>query len=263
MLDIALEAVKMVRPYTVTAFESAKSFYIKDDKSLMTHTDLIVEKKIRQFLMSRNPDIKIMGEEFDLENHDFFTTGWLIDPIDGTRAFLYGVPLFSTLLSYVVNNEPIIGVVSFPGLNQIIYALKDGGCWFQNGDEKPIRVRTESNKVTLANAVVSVSGIHSTTFDSREGTKAYHLSKVITSARDTIFINDSYQHIMVAMGRIDAAIDTLMKPWDIAALIPCMKEAGVVCANINGTDNNLLYGGNLLTASSQSLLDELVVHLNE
>ncbi|MDH8147129.1 inositol monophosphatase family protein [Klebsiella pneumoniae] len=75
-------------------------------------------------------------------------------------------------------------------------------------------------------------------------------------------INDCYQHVMVAMGRIDAAIDTLMKPWDIAALIPCMREAGVACANINGIDTNLLYGGSLLTASSQSLLNELVVHLN-
>ncbi|OOE96255.1 histidinol-phosphate aminotransferase [Salinivibrio sp. MA351] len=263
MLDIALEAIKMVRPYTVKAFESAKSFDIKADKSLVTQTDLFVEREIRQFLMSKNPGIKIMGEEFGSKSHERFTTGWVIDPIDGTRAFLYGVPLFSTLISYVENNEPIIGVISFPALNQIIYASKNGGCWLQNGDEKPVRVcAVPAKKINLANAVVSVSGIHSTTFDSREGTKAYHLSKVVNSARDTVFINDCYQHVMVAMGRIDAAIDTLMKPWDIAALIPCMREAGVACANINDIDTNLLYGGSLLTASSQSLMDELVVHLN-
>ena len=263
MLDIALEAVKMIRPHTIEAFKSAKTFDIKADNSLVTQTDLFVEKEIRNFLMSKCPDIEIMGEEFGSKNHERFTTGWVIDPIDGTRAFLYGVPLFSTLISYVENNEPIIGVISFPALNQIIYASKNCGCWLKNGDKKTVRVWAGSTKnINLASAVVSISGIHSTTFDSREGIKAYHLSKVVNLARDTVFINDCYQHVMVAMGRIDAAIDTLMKPWDIAALIPCMKEAGVTCANINGIDTNLLYGGSLLTTSSQSLLDELVVHLN-
>nr|WP_242507665.1 inositol monophosphatase family protein [Serratia proteamaculans] len=75
-------------------------------------------------------------------------------------------------MSYVENNEPIIGVISFPALNQIIYASKNGGCWFQNGDKKPVRVWSESaKKINLASAVVSVSGIHSTTFDSREEKK--------------------------------------------------------------------------------------------
>lgn len=264
MLDVALEAVKMIRPYTIKSFENAKCFNIKPDKSLVTQTDLFVEREIRQFLISKYPDIEIMGEEFSPKNHDAFKTGWIIDPIDGTRAFLYGVPLFSTLISYIENNEPIIGVISFPALNQIFYASKNGGCWLQNGDGKPVRILAESEKnINLASAVVSTSGIHSTTFDSREGIKAYHLSKVIKSARDAVFINDSYQHVMVAMGRIDAAIDTIMKPWDIAALVPCMREAGIICANINGNDTDLLNGGSLLTASSKSLLDELVVHLND
>jgi histidinol-phosphatase len=263
MLDIALDAVKMIRPHTIEAFESAKNFHIKADKSLVTQTDLFVEREIRQFLMSEYPDIEIMGEEFGSKIHERFTTGWVIDPIDGTRAFLYGVPLFSTLISYVENNEPIIGVISFPALNQIFYASKNGGCWLQNGDEKPVRIWAgAADNINLASAVVSTSGIHSTTFDSREGTKSYHLSRVIKSARDVVFINDCYQHVMVAMGRIDAAIDTLMKPWDIAALVPCMREAGVICANINGTDTDLLNGGSLLTATSNSLLDEWVVHLN-
>ncbi|WP_300001841.1 inositol monophosphatase family protein [uncultured Cedecea sp.] len=264
MLEIALDAVKMIRPHTIKSFENAKYFNIKPDKSLVTQTDLFVEREIRQFLMSKYPDIEIMGEEFNPRIHDPFKTGWIIDPIDGTRAFLYGVPLFSTLISYVENNEPIIGVISFPALNQIFYASKNGGCWLQNGDDKPVRIWAGSEKnINLASAVVSTSGIHSTTFDSREGTKAYHLSKVIKSARDAVFINDSYQHVMVAMGRIDAAIDTIMKPWDIAALVPCMREAGIICANINGNDTDLLNGGSLLTASSKSLLDELVVHLND
>ncbi len=263
MLDIALEVVKKIRPYTVKAFYNAKFFETKSDKSLVTLTDLFVEKEIRQFLVSKNPSLAILGEEFGLESHEDFTTGWVIDPIDGTRTFLYGVPLFSTLISYVENGEPIIGVISFPALNQIIYASKNDGCWIQRDNEKPVRVWVESvHKTTLVNAVVSASGIHSTTFDSREGKKAYDLSKVVNTARDTVFINDCYQHIMVAMSRIDAAIDTLMKPWDIAALIPCMREAGVACATIGGVDTNLLYAGSLITASSQSLLDELVVHLN-
>ncbi|MBA2814284.1 inositol monophosphatase family protein [Candidatus Pantoea persica] len=263
MLNIALEAVKMIRPYTVKEFERTKKFTTKADKSIVTQADLTIEKEIRNLLISRKPDSEILGEEFGSKNGEQVSTGWIIDPIDGTRAFLYGVPLFSTLISYVEDNEPIVGVISFPALNQLIYASKDSGCWFQNGNDQPVKIWISSaNKVKLAKAVVSASGIHSTTFDRREGSKAYNLSKIFDLARDVIFINDSYQHIMVALGRIDAAIDTIMKPWDIAALIPCLREAGVVCSDMNGSVTNLLYGGSLLTASSQTLLNELIVQLN-
>ncbi|MDC9582842.1 histidinol-phosphate aminotransferase [Xenorhabdus sp. PR6a] len=263
MLNIAIQAVKKTRQFTVDSYNSAKIFEIKTDKTLVTRTDLNVENQIRKFLSIKTPNIPILGEEFGTDINGNFNTGWVIDPIDGTRAFLYGVPLFSTLISYVENNEPLIGVISFPALEKIFYASQGEGCWVQHGNNVPVKISiVPNNEKKLQDSVISASGIHSTTFDRREGTKAYNLSNIVHTARDTIFINDCYQHAMVSMGRIDAAIDTLMKPWDIAALIPCMRESGVVCANLQGSREQLLYGGSLITASSQSLLDELIYALN-
>ncbi|PHM74896.1 inositol monophosphatase family protein [Xenorhabdus kozodoii] len=204
MLNIAIQAVKQTRQFTIDSFYNAKAFEIKSDKSLVTRTDLNVE-----------------------------------------------------------NNEPLIGVISFPALEKVFYASQGEGCWVQHGNNTPIKISIASNNERkLKDSVISASGIHSTTFDRREGMKAYNLSNIVHTARDTVFINDCYQHVMVSMGRIDAALDTLMKPWDIAALIPCMRESGVVCANLQGSREKLLHGGSLITASSQFLLDELLYALN-
>ncbi|MXP56791.1 inositol monophosphatase family protein [Pantoea sp. Mhis] len=258
MLKIAIDAVKSIQQYSINTFYNKKSYNIKSDKSLVTESDVYIETQIRKFLSINTPYIPIFGEELSLDISDF-NTGWVIDPIDGTRAFLYGLPIFGTLLSYIENNEPIIGVISFPILNTIIYASQGNGCWIQHKNSVPARIISPiANEETLQNSVVSISGIHSTTFDFREGVKPYKLSNIIYSARDIIFINDSYQHVMVAMGNIDAAIDTLMKPWDIAALLVCMKEAGVICANLNGFQKKMIWGGSLITAKSQLLLDEII-----
>ncbi|CAJ0993616.1 inositol monophosphatase family protein [Pantoea sp. Nvir] len=264
MLNIAIKAIISVRNYTLYCFNHAKEFSLKPDQSLVTKTDLYIEKKIREFLSIVTPNIPILGEEFGSNNKNYFETGWVIDPIDGTRTFLYGVPLFSTLLSYIENNEPVIGVISFPALNKIIYASLGEGCWIQYGNESPIKVELLVGSVyNINNAVVSFSGVHSTIFDSREGKKAYNIKNVIERAKDIVFINDSYQHMMVLFGRINAAVDTLMKPWDIAALIPCMKETGLAYANLHGIQKGILWGESLITASSQSLLEELINALNE
>ncbi|MXP68020.1 hypothetical protein FD728_04705 (plasmid) [Pantoea sp. Aalb] len=161
------------------------------------------------------------------------------------------------------NNEPVIGVIFFPILNKIIYASQGNGCWLQNNNDTPIKVFFSlNNKKKLENSVISASGIHSTTYNTKEGNKAYKLSKIVSIAKDFIFINDCYQHCMVAMQRIDAAIDTLMKPWDISALLICMKESGVICSDIKGSQKKLLWADSLITASSQYLLDKIVNELN-
>lgn len=97
-----------------------------------------------------------------------------------------------------------------------------------NGLSRRLTLGTDAPK-EVANAVISASGIHSSTYNQREGTTIYHLDRVVSCARDFIFANDAYQHAMVATGRLHGAIDTIMKPWDSAALIPCIREAGVMC----------------------------------
>ncbi|ENR5391980.1 TPA: histidinol-phosphate aminotransferase [Providencia rettgeri] len=263
MLNIALEAANTASKYLLKGFYEAGTFTRKIDNTIVTATDLKVENVIREVLQARTPHIPILGEEFGTNIEGEFSTGWIIDPIDGTRAFLYGVPLFSTLIAYVESGIPLVGVISFSAIDSIYYASLGNGCWSKKGDLAPKRICTQIKKTKkLGKAVVSISGIHSTNFDNREGNKAYNLSNVVNSAQDMVFINDCYQHLMVAAGRIDCAIDTLMKPWDIAAILPCLTEAGVYYANINGNKTNVINGGSLVSASSSELLDELIVALN-
>ncbi|AKC32617.1 inositol monophosphatase family protein [Candidatus Pantoea carbekii] len=263
MLSIAIQAVKNTRLYSINAFDNIKKFKLKFDQSFVTHADLYIESCIKKFLSIKTPNVPILGEEFGSTINHEFHTGWIIDPIDGTKAFLYGVPLFSTLLAYIENHEPVIGVIYFPILNKIIYANQGYGCWMQSGNSPAIKIIFKTNdKKRLRSSVISISGIHSTTFNSREGKKAYKLFNLIDFARDIIFINDCYQHIMVSTGRIDAAIDTLMKAWDIAALLPCMKESGVIYSNLQGSCEKLLWGKSFVTAASQTLLEEIVNALN-
>lgn len=103
MLEIALEAVNTIRKRTQDAFDGAGQFDYKSDHSVVTQTDLMLETEIRNILEKRSPGVPILGEEFGLNGVEKFESGWVIDPIDGTRAFLYGVPLFSTLLAFVEN----------------------------------------------------------------------------------------------------------------------------------------------------------------
>ncbi|WP_204162630.1 inositol monophosphatase family protein [Pantoea sp. Aalb] len=140
MLSIAIQAVKNTHQYTINAFYKIKKYKVKSDQSLVTQADIYIENKIRNFLLIKTPQIPIFGEELSLNTNNKFNGGWIIDPIDGTKSFLYGVPLFSTLLAYIENNEPVIGVIFFPILNKIIYASQGNGCWLQNNNDTPIKV---------------------------------------------------------------------------------------------------------------------------
>lgn len=263
MLAIALEAAKSVRAMTVEAFQGAGCFDYKPDRSVVTETDLRVESALREHFAQHTPDVPILGEEFGLEGDTVFESGWVIDPIDGTRAFIYGIPLFSTLIAYVEKGEPIVGVISFPVISTVVYAAKGQGCYLEthNGLSRRLTLGTDAPK-EVANAVISASGIHSSTYNQREGTTIYHLDRVVSCARDFIFANDAYQHAMVATGRLHGAIDTIMKPWDSAALIPCIREAGGDVCSLSGERDNVMFSGSLLSASTPELADQLVKLMN-
>ncbi|WP_446469569.1 inositol monophosphatase family protein [Xenorhabdus stockiae] len=263
MLEIALEAVNTIKKRTQDAFDGAGQFDYKPDRSVVTQTDLMLETEIRNILEKRSPGVPILGEEFGLDGSEKFESGWIIDPIDGTRAFLYGVPLFSTLLAFVENGEPKLGVISFPAISTVVYASQGEGCWM-SVEGKPLRqLKVMDNSPTsVNNAVIAASGIHSSGYHLENGTVAYNLDGLVKSARDFVFVNDCYQHTMVAAGRLHCAIDTIMKPWDSAAILPCIKEAGGDFCALNGSRKRAMFGGSLVSACNSALLDQVVEVMN-
>ncbi|MDC9615722.1 histidinol-phosphate aminotransferase [Xenorhabdus khoisanae] len=263
MLKIALEAVTAIRKKTQDAFDGAGKFDYKPDRSVITQTDLMLETELRDIFTRRSPGMPILGEEFGLEGAEKFESGWVIDPIDGTRAFLYGIPLFSTLIAFVEQGEPVVGVMSFPAISTVVYAAKGEGCWM-SVEGKPLRQLkiAENSPERVEQAVITASGIHSTSYHLADGAIAYNLDSLVKSARDFTFVNDCYQHAMVAAGRLHCAIDTLMKPWDSAAILPCIKEAGGDFCSLDGNREKVMFGGSLISACTPKLLDSVVERMN-
>ncbi|PHM39492.1 histidinol-phosphate aminotransferase [Xenorhabdus mauleonii] len=259
MLEIALEAVNSIRKKTQDAFNEAEKFDYKPDRSIVTQTDLMLETEIRNIFAKRSPGVSVWGEEYGLNGAEKFDSGWVIDPIDGTRAFLYGIPLFSTLIAFVEQGEPVVGVMSFPAISTTFYAAKGKGCWksVEGKPQQQLKIAKNSPE-TVEQAVITASGIHSTNYNLADGTIAYDLDSVVKTARDFTFVNDAYQHAMVAAGRLHCAIDTLMKPWDSAAILPCIREAGGDFCSLDGSREKVMFGGSLISASTPALLDSVV-----
>jgi histidinol-phosphatase len=156
------------------------------------------------------------------------------------------------------NNEPIIGVVHFPVLGETMYAARGDGCWYQQGSADPIQIHVNGETTQLQNAMVSASGVQKSDIRLGMGNKSSKLSVVIQGARKVRFFGDCLQHALVCRGKLDAAIDTVMQPWDVAALIPCIEEAGGIATTLDGKREGVVFGGNLLTSCNQALHDEMV-----
>jgi histidinol-phosphatase len=166
------------------------------------------------------------------------------------------MPLFGTLIAYVEDHEPIIGVIHFPALQETVYAARGYGCWFKARHRVPVRIDVQ-NGVTLADAYVSASGVHNSDVTGDDAVEN-NLSAVIRSARKFRFCGDCGQYTLVCRGKIHAALDTVVNPWDIAALVPCVEEAGGVISSLSGDRQNVLYGGNVLASSDPALHAEIL-----
>lgn len=211
----------------------------KRDSSPVTEADKGAELLIRERLAAAFPDDAILGEEFPDKGG---TTGfrWILDPIDGTKSFIHGVPLFGTLIGIEFNSRCVIGVVRFPALNEVVYAAQGHGAWWQIGDAKPRRARV-SSVTSLAEATFcNTNPSRWLTIGKREA-----LEKLLTSVQLARGWGDCYGHMLVATGRADVMIDPAMNAWDAAALLPIIEEAGGQF--IDWTGNATIYGGNGLS----------------
>jgi histidinol-phosphatase len=251
-LELARAAEQVILPHYQRCAVSLKA-----DGSEVTEADRGAEAAMRQMIGSRFPDHAILGEE-EGGTATPAAARWIIDPIDGTTSFAVGVPLFGTLIAFVEDGEPVVGVMHFPVLGETVFAARGLGCQFQGRGRPPERVRV-APAVPLREALVSATALHGT--DLIPATVAYRLSAVIKSARKFRFFSDCVQHGLVCRGRIHAGIDTLMQPWDIAALVPCIEEAGGVATTVDGRREGLVFGGSLVTSCDRALHGEILALL--
>ncbi len=204
-------------------------FDAKPDGSPVTIADLQTEEHLRRRLALACPRDGLLGEEFGDQPG---TSGyrWIIDPIDGTRSFVHGVPLFGTLIGLEFAGHRVAGVTHFPALGEQYFASRGGGAFLALRDHAPSPVRV-SRVSSLADATLVTTDPAWMLRSPPEG----FFARLAQSVRVLRGWSDCYAFAMVAAGRADIAIDPPMKPWDVAALEPLLLEAGASVTGWDGT----------------------------
>ena len=253
-LDLALRLAQTAEDEILPRFRTV-SVTRKPDGTEVTEADREAERVMRERLAEERPGHAVLGEEFGQEGPDDARYRWVLDPVDGTAGFTIGVPLFGTLVALLEDGEPVVGVIHFPAIEETVYAARGDGCWFQTAEDE-VSVAVDPVEALDA-ATVTTTALHSSDVGATDDQTPYRLTDLVHQAGKFRFVTDCLQHALVARGRTHAAVDTLMHPWDVAALVPCVREAGGVAQPLDPNADDVVFGGSLITAGSESLLHKV------
>jgi len=247
----AADAISLVRfgaaDLTVTA---------KPDLTPVSDADLAVEQALRSIITEQRPTDAIIGEEFG-ESADRSATGrrWIIDPIDGTKNFVRGVPVWATLIALFDGAQAIVGVVSAPALARRWWAAAGAGAFAQFNGRAPKRCRV-SGVANLSDASLS----YSEPAEWRTAGLATEFEELCRVCWRTRAYGDFYSYMLVAEGAVDVATEPELNLWDVAAVIPIVTEAGGRLTAIDGHPSGGTSGSAL--ATNGLLHDQVVMLLN-
>jgi myo-inositol-1(or 4)-monophosphatase len=217
----------------------------------VTEADRAAEAAMRALIEAEFPDHGILGEEYgEKPARGEFT--WVLDPIDGTRAFIAGLPLWGVLIALSREGQPILGVMDQPYLDERFRGWKSGASLSARGETRDLRTRPCA---ALNEAILST-----TDANLFEGAEAKAFASVRSAARLTRFGYDCYAYAMLALGGIDVVIESGLKPYDIQALIPIIEGAGGSVTSWSGGD--AAQGGQVLAAGDVRLRDAAIALLS-
>ena len=230
----------VIRPY----FRSGIAVADKPDFSPVTVADEAAEREIRRILEEACPGHGILGEEFGSDGaaREFV---WVIDPIDGTRSFICGVPTFTTLIALLRDGEPVLGVIDQPVSGERWVGARGRGTVFNGAPVKTAGPRPLDEAIMFTTAP-----------DMFDGAAAEDYGRLMGATRLTRFGLDGYAAGLLASGLIDLHVEGDMKPWDYMALIPVIENAGGVMTDWQGRrltlESGTLESGSGLTLAASS-----------
>jgi histidinol-phosphatase len=227
----------------------------KPDNSPVTDADKAVERAIIDAIATKYPSDGVVGEEFGTSgSKDRY---WVIDPIDGTKNFMRGVPTWATLIALVENGEVVASVVSSPALYRRWYASAGGGAFVVEGGS--VKASPAPRKLTVSK--VSQLSDASITYSDFQGWGARRqaFEKLLDGAWRTRGLGDFWSHMLVAEGAVDVAIEPSLALWDMAALDLIVREAGGKFTSLDGVDGP--FGPNAIS-SNGALHSAIVTALN-
>jgi histidinol-phosphatase len=234
-MAVAVELARLSGDSTLDLFGSGVTVERKADDSPVTEADKRAERLLREELAKRFPEDAILGEEFGEESGDS-PYQWIVDPIDGTKSYISGVPLYSTLVGLVHRGECVAGVIYLPALREIVFAGRGLGAWHATASSPDITQCQVSNR-PLSEGLFVVSQVD--TFAARDAADAY--LRVEKEAYITRSWGDGYGYLLVATGRAELMVDPIANAWDLAAVQPVVEEAGGRFTDWQG--NPTVFGG--------------------
>lgn len=242
--ELAEASAAFIKPHFANP---ALTVDFKGDDSPVTAADRGAEELMRRLINARFPDHGIIGEEFGTEgaNADWV---WVLDPIDGTKSFITGVPLFGTLIALLHEGQPVLGCINQPILGQLM--IGDGTTTTLN--DRPVRVRDTRR---LADATLLTSD----TLNLAKFQNGPACDRLIEQVRLYRTWGDCYGYLLLASGFADICLDPIMNPWDLAALVPVIRGAGGVITDWRG---NAPYPAESTIACAPALHAEVVATLN-
>ena len=241
---LAYESAQEILPYY---YEPSLATQRKKDGSPVTIADQQAEKTLRKRIKKKFPDHGIIGEEYENERTDADYV-WYLDPIDGTRSFIAGCPLFGTLICLSFKGNPIWGVIHLPVLKQMI--IGNNKKTLLNGEAVEV-----SKKNSLHNALVLTTDYQN--IDTHQNID--HWNRLTKKVAMTRTWGDCYGYLTLSCGRAEAMVDPILEPWDLMALIPIVRGAGGIITDYQGNSPNL---GRSIIASNPYLHPEILSTLN-
>ncbi|MEA3336955.1 MAG: inositol monophosphatase family protein [Chloroflexota bacterium] len=244
-LDFATETAYLAGKLTLGHFQAGVRPDFKADDSPVTIADREAEALIRSRIEERYPGHAIIGEEFGVKEADGAAFRWFIDPIDGTKSFIRGVPLYAVLIGLEIEATVEVGVAYFPALDDMVYAASGLGCWW-NGRRARV-----SRLDSLDRAFSAFSDVGSFAQYGRQD-EWQRLS-------NTVYVRagwgDAYGHSLVATGRVELMLDPIMNAWDCGPFPPILREAGGYFGDWQG--NETIYADEGLS-TTQALLPQVL-----
>jgi histidinol phosphatase-like enzyme (inositol monophosphatase family) len=239
MLDTAVEAAVEAGKITLQYFQTSSfEVELKSDRSPVTIADRRAEERIAEIVGRRFPEHAILGEEHGLRGGSAPIT-WIVDPIDGTKSFIHGVPLYGVMIGVEIEGAADVGVVHFPALGETYYAARGFGSYW-NG--RRMRV---SETASLANALLVSTASKRFPPDSDVGRAQEELAGRTALQRTW---GDCYGHMLVASGRAEIMLDPRMSVWDCAPLAVIVEEAGGIFTDWSGA--RTIHGGSAISTNA-------------
>lgn len=248
-LAFAAELADAARPLALSYFRTPLDIISKLDESPVTIADRTIEKHLRDMIEARFPEHGIYGEEMGVKPGNEFT--WVLDPIDGTKSFITGYPLFGTLISLTFEEKPFCGLIDVPAT---------GERW-QGGPEGAVFAGKAAH--TSECQSIAEARFYTTSPDMFSDDEAEKFEKLSRSAKLRRFGGDCYIYGLLASGHCDLVLETGLQPYDYMALVPVVQGSGGCMTDWEGKPLSIHSEGRVLACATPKLHEEVLAFLNQ